>query len=119
MPKYKMYSFKLELTGEFENDKEAIIELADRYMKCSKTDIPGNSVLEKLDTRYKARTFNSTRKVVALDIEIEVFGIKQFVRKAVLNIKPYKREHWWESKNNDFAFDEVPFEYEIVEGVIN
>lgn len=109
--KYKLYTWKLIVTGEYNNEEEAIKDLSDKYMACSKSDPPNEHPIELL-TKTNNRTVDSIAKSVYLDVEIEVFGVLQFVNKYRLNIYPFKKEHWWKS-NEDFKFEEREFRYEF------
>lgn len=97
--KYELKTWKLVVFGEFENDEEAIKELSDSYLKCSKCDLPGDSIPELLNGVGITRL--DPAKHVYLFVEHEVFGIKQMVQKSILWIYPSKKEHWWNAEDKE------------------
>jgi len=111
MKTYKLETWKLKVEGEFETEEEAIKELSDRYMRCSKCDPPHEGVMEGL-LQKNFRTLDTIAKGVFLSVKEEVYGHSQFILKHELVIYPFKKEHWWESSNG-FEFEECEFKYEI------
>lgn len=107
-----MQTWKLSIDGEFETDEEAIKDLSDKYMKCSKFDLPGTSVPELLTSTKNVYPDGSPAKRVYLFIEHEVFGIKQMVQKYILNIYPFKQDHFWDADH--IRIPTKKFQYKII-----
>ena len=110
---YKMQTWKLRVEGEFDNEKEAIKSLADSYMSCSKCDLPGDHAVEHL-TGQSYRTLDNIAKRVYFYLkEKNKYGYLEWQLVYVLNIKPFKKDHWWPSEGL-----EIPkyrrFKYEII-----
>lgn len=114
MTKYKLSTWKLETTGEFESEEAAIRELSDRYMQCSKCDPPGEHPIEHLSET--TRTVDTIAKRVYFYVQEKVYGNLQWVHKLTLNIYPFKPEHWWEpvTKESRFKPEAREFKYELV-----
>ncbi len=118
--KYKMDSWKLSIEGEFSSVEEAIEELADRYMKCSKCDAPGRHVVEilvatgQVSSNQGKRTLETIGKAVRFWVwEKNKYGQESWVAMHLLTIHPFKAEHWWPSEG--FVPPKRVFKYEIVE----
>ena len=114
---YKLSTWKLSVEGEFESEEEAIKELSDRYMRCSKCDPPGEHPIELLsNSKGGSRNIDTISKRVFLSVKEEVYGNLQWIHKLTLNIHPFKKEHWWDSvfKDKPFEFSEKEFKYKIV-----
>lgn len=113
---YKLSTWKLEVSGEFDTEEEAIKILSDRYMRCSKCDPPGEHIIEAMMNSSGDRTTDNIAKRVYFYVKEPIYGNLQWVHKLTLNIYPFKQEHWWESidENNPFVFSEIDFRYKIV-----
>lgn len=116
MKEYKLSSWKLEVKGQYASEEEAIKDLADKYMQCSKCDPPGEHFLELLSGNNQ-RDISQIGKGVWFYVYEAVYSHKQFVLKHQLTIYPFKQEHWWESvdKEKPFVFEETEFRYKIIE----
>lgn len=112
--KYKLYSIKLAIEGEFDNEEKAIKELADDYMRCSKVNPPGESIGELLcqEIIFKAEDIG---KVVRLAIyEENKYGISQWNDIKRIKIYPFKDYHWDKTvKYHDFKPPQREFKYEV------
>lgn len=113
MKKYKMQTWKLIVEGEYSSEEEAIKDLADKYMRCSKCDAPGNHPIEHLDKRH-VRTIDGIAKAVYFFVQEEVYGINQWVQKYQMSIYPFTKDHWWPCEG--FEGPEREFKYEIKKG---
>lgn len=111
MNSYRLESWKLIVEGEYETEEEAIKDLSDKYMYCSKCDAPGDHPLE-IFAKTTSREVSLIAKHVCFSVKLEVFGIKQWVQKYILHIHPFKSEHWWPCEG--FVFEPCEFKYEIV-----
>ena len=112
--KYKIQTWKLLIQGEYDSEEEAIKDLADRYMQCSKCDAPNDHLIEHL-TNKQSRLLENIAKRVYFYAEMEIFGNVQWIHKYTLNIYPFKDNHWWEDTRGNFKFEEREFKYEIVD----
>jgi hypothetical protein len=113
MRTYKLSTWKLEVKGEYATEEEAIKDLSDRYMRCSKCDPPGKHFLEMFN-KNAVRTLSDIGKRVFFYVEEEIYGHKQLVLKYDLDIHPFKKEHWWKCVNGEpFSFEETEFRYVI------
>ena len=100
-----MSSFKLRIEGEYETEEEAIKDMANQYMQCSKVDPPCESIylaLAGADTH--SVDWRTLAKQVALYRYEEVYGIKQKVMIKILNIYPYNKGHWWQDTEGGKEF---------------
>jgi hypothetical protein len=112
--KYKMQTWKLIVEGDYETEEEAIKDLADKYMQCSKCDAPNEHPIEHLTGNYN-RTIDNIGKRVYLYVEMEIFNKLQMVHKYTLNIYPFKQSHWWEDTNGVFKFEDKEFKFKIID----
>ncbi len=110
---YRLSSFKLEVTGWYETEEEAIEKLADAYLKISKCDPPGEHPAE-LITKTNLRSPSKVSKQVLLEVEEEVYGRIQWIEKNTLNIRPFKKEHWWNPKEG-FILPFIEFNYSKID----
>lgn len=111
MKNFRIQTWKLRVEGQFESEEEAIKELADRYMQCSKCDPPNEHFIELINGS-QLRNVDTIAKGVFFYVYEEVYGIEQWIEKYQIDIFPFKKEHWWESKNG-FEFKECEFRYNI------
>ena len=112
--KYKLYSLKFTAEGEFNNEEQAIKELADDYMSVSKLSPPGESLGELL-TNQMLNKVEDIGKVVRLSVyEENKYGIKQWNDMKRIKIYPFKEKHWDKPvKYHDFKPLKQEFKYEI------
>lgn len=118
MKNYRLSSWKLQVTGLYATEEEAIKDLSDKYMQCSKCDPPGEHFLELFSgSGLTTRKTDGIAKRVYFYVEEKVYGNLQMVHKLTLNIHPFKQEHWWDSinKENPFIFPQIEFKYEIIQ----
>lgn len=118
--KYKLQTFKLTIEGEFETEEQAIKELSDNYMRCSKCNPPNQHPAE-LIMGVKPQEITKERiekigKTVWFYVWEQVYGKWQWIEKYKLSIHPFRVEHWWESTiEPKFVPQECEFKYEIIE----
>ena len=112
---YKIGTWKLEVSGDFDTEEEAIKILADSYMSRSKCDWPGTHLVELLMGKPSpTRTRESIAKRVYLYVKEEnKYGHKEWVFKDALNIHPFKKSHWRDAPE-DVIFRRTKFRYEIM-----
>lgn len=124
--KYKISTWKYSVEAEFDSEEDAIKGLSDRYMRASKSDQPGEHMVELLNGT-NSRTLDSIAKRVYFYVYEPVYGNMQWVMKYTLNVYPFKASHWWpkapkniiekEFTGDPFIleYEEIPFRYEIIE----
>jgi len=139
--KYRLQTWKLTVEGEYLTDEEAILDLSDKYLRCSKCDLPGESLsellskdlniihgnsptAEKLLTNIEKVNFgvseNKTPKLITdiaksvwLFTEEIMYNRPQWVEKHHVIIYPFKTEHWWDAPS-DFTYN-VAAKYKILD----
>jgi len=138
--KYRLQTWKLTVEGEYLTEIEAILDLSDKYLRCSKCDLPGESLSELLSkdfnvvhgnsptmvklvndienvnfevsTNKKTRTITDISKTVWLYTEEIIYNRPQWIEKQQIRIYPFKTEHWWDTPS-DFTYN-VDAKYEIL-----
>lgn len=112
--KYKLYSLKLTIEGEFNDEEKAIKELADDYMSVSKLSPPGESLAELLANKTVNKVENIGKLVKLAVYENNKYGVKQWNDIKRVKIYPFKAKHWDKTvKYHDFKPPEREFKYEI------
>lgn len=112
--KYKLYSFKLSIEGEFDDEEKAIKELADDYMTVSKLDPPGESIGELLANQIINKV-EDIGKIVRLSVyEKNKYDMFQWNDIKRIKIYPFKEKHWDKTvKYHNFKPSNQDFKYEI------
>ena len=114
MKKYKVYSLKLTIEGEFNDEETAIKELADDYMRVSKLNPPGESLAELLCDKKVHNAEDIGKGVILAVYEKNKYGIAQWNDIKRIKIYPFKDYHWDRTvKYHDFKPPQRDFKYEI------
>lgn len=97
MKEYKMETWKLRVEGKYKHESRAIRALANKYMKISPCDPPGEHPVELLTGVAAGTNIENIGKRVWFYVKEEVYGRMQWVEKYELIIHPFSEKHWWPS----------------------
>ncbi len=110
-----METFKLSIEGEYDSEEKAVKDLANKYMQCSKCDLPGEHPVELLmEAKPRKGQLKTVCKGVWLSVWESIYGREQWVEKHELRIYPFKPNHWWPSISGKTQPKGSKFRYEIV-----